>query len=408
MRSSIIALLAAAGLLAGAGMALAQSGQPKISFPIAELGGCNSKDECKAYCDDRAHAESCLSFAESRGMMSKEEAKTARKFMGQTGPGGCTGSACRQYCNSEEHFAECRAFAEKNGLIPPRGERPEGPAINKDKEDAVAKLVEEQGGPGGCTSKDTCRAYCDDSSHMDECMAFAKKSGLMSEEQIEQAKKMMQQEGPGGCKGAACRDYCEDSSHIKECLEFGQKQGLMSQDEAQRAQEFHDVLLEGGPGGCTDEQSCRSFCGDPANRETCENFSRENGFGGEPRERQEREQGQDSRIERPDMRPEGMPSDRQKENCGTPEECRAKFEASGKELPPGQDVREMQQRQRPTIEQEKQMRQEFDRRGAEEQNRGREMMQFNNGQGNPTDRTQGGPAAAIIGGLESLLRFLGF
>ena len=316
----------------------------------------------------------------------------------------------------------------------PRGERPEGPAINKDKEDEVAKLVEREGGPGGCTSKDACRAYCDDGAHMDECMAFAKKSGLMSDDQIEQAKKMTKQEGPGGCKGAQCRDYCEDSSHIKECLEFGQKQGLMTRDEARRAQEFHDVLRQGGPGGCTDEQSCKSFCSDPANRDTCESFAKENGFGGEPRDRQERNQGPDGGIERPDGRPEGMLDGGQKGNCGTPEECRAKFEASGKKLPPGQDVREMQQRQRPTKEQEEQMRKEFDRRGAEEQNRGGEMMRFDNSQ---SERPQGeppqgvlraspqrdlqvppaqesapppggGPAAAIIGGFESLLRFLGF
>ncbi|MEK7109209.1 MAG: hypothetical protein AAB919_02125, partial [Patescibacteria group bacterium] len=295
-----------------------------------------------------------------------------------------------------------------------------------DKEDAVTKLVEREGGPGRCKSKDAFKAYCDDSAHMDECMAFAKKSGLMSDDQIEQAKKMMKQEGPGGCKGARCRDYCEDSSHIKECLEFGQKQGLMSRDEAQRAQEFHDVLRQGGPGGCTDEQSCRSFCGDPANRETCESFAKENGFGGEPQDRQERDQRQDDRRERPEGRPEGILDDGQKGNCGTPEECRAKFEASGKKLPPGQDVRETQQRQRPTKEQEKQMRQEFDRRGAEEQNRGGEMMRFDNSQserpqGEPPQRDLrappaqesapppgGGPAAAIIGGFESLLRFLGF
>ena len=95
----------------------------------------------------------------------------------------------------------------------------------------------------------------------------------------------------------------------------------------------------------------------------------------------------------------------QKENCGTPEECRAKFEASGKELPPGQNVRAIKnsndtsnvQRQRPTKEQEQQMRQEFDRQGAEEQNRGREMKPFING----------GPGAAIISGFDLLTRLLG-
>ena len=354
MRRYTIALLTAAGLLAGAGIALAQSGQPEISFPIAELGGCNSKAECKAYCDDSTHAEACLSFAESRGMMSKDEIKTARKFIGQTGPGGCTGSACRQYCNSKEHFAECRAFAEKNGLIPPRGERPQGPAIDKDKEDAVEKLVEREGGPGGCTSKAACKTYCEDSSHLDECMAFAKKSGLMSDDQIERAQKMMKQEGPGGCKGMQCRDYCEDDTHVEECMAFAKEQGL--------------------------------------------------GIGPDDARERERDPWR-GEEERPEGRFEGTPDGGPRGNCGTPEECRAKFEASGKELPPGQNVRAIKnsndtsnvQRQRPTKEQEQQMRQEFDRQGAEEQNRGREMRPFING----------GPGAAIISGFDLLTRLLG-
>ena len=77
----------------------------------------------------------------------------------------------------------------------------------------------------------------------------------------------------------------------------------------------------------------------------------------------------------------------------------------------------MMQRQRPTKEQEQQMRQQFDRQGAEEQNRGREMMQFNNGQGNPPGRIEGGPqnippgggpGAVVLSNLELLLRFFRF
>lgn len=471
MKKIFLALTIAGGLVA-ASAALAQDAasntapaEPKISFPIAELGGCNSKDECKAYCDDSTNAERCLGFAESRGMMSKKEIETARKFIGQTGPGGCTGSACREYCNDKEHFAECRAFAEKNGLIPPRGERPKGPTIDKDKEEAVTKLVEREGGPGGCKSKDACKAYCDDGAHVDECMDFAKKSGLMSDDQIEQVKKLMEQEGPGGCKGIACRDYCEDDSHAEECMAFAEQNGLMTKDERRTAQKFREAQRDGGPGGCKGSE-CRDYCDDPEHRQECRQFAEEHGL--VPQDRRERGQGQDDQgqdgQERPEGRFEGAPGDGPMGDCGTPEECRAKFEASGRELPVGQEVRDMKddrrqerpfdttqgkppfddvrnkppfdddtsnvQRQRPTKEQEQQMRREFDRQGAEEQKRGVQMMQFNNSRGEPPqgERPQGepqpgavqaapagesapppggGPGAVLLSGFASLLHLLG-
>ena len=111
--------------------------ESKITFPIVELGGCQSKEECKTYCDVDANREACFSFAEKNGLMSKDETAIARKIGNQTGPGGCKGEECRTYCSDAAHTNECLAFAAKYGLV------------GKDDLDRAKKLAGKPG-PGGC------------------------------------------------------------------------------------------------------------------------------------------------------------------------------------------------------------------------------------------------------------------
>src|SRR3989338_11491905 len=51
-----------------------------ITYPIDELGGCASQQECKTYCDDLANKDSCLAFAEKNGFISKEKVEQAKKM----------------------------------------------------------------------------------------------------------------------------------------------------------------------------------------------------------------------------------------------------------------------------------------------------------------------------------------
>src|SRR3989344_2106203 len=118
-----------------------------IIFPIAELGNCTDKENCKTYCDAPDRAPACIAFAESHGLMKMEEAKRARTAL--------------------------QAIAE--------------------------------GGPGGCTDKASCENYCDDVSHIDECIAFGEKHGFVDESKREEAKKVaaLLKSGvdlPGGCR----------------------------------------------------------------------------------------------------------------------------------------------------------------------------------------------------------------
>ena len=75
-----------------------------VTFPVAELGNCASKSECKLYCDDASHREACYTFAQSHGLMNKDQVAAARLIVTKKGPGGCsTKDACRIYCEDSAH-----------------------------------------------------------------------------------------------------------------------------------------------------------------------------------------------------------------------------------------------------------------------------------------------------------------
>ena len=46
---------------------------------------------------------------------------------------------------------------------------------------AIDEKVKTQGGPGGCRGEEECRAYCSDTSHFDECAAFAVNEGFLNQ-----------------------------------------------------------------------------------------------------------------------------------------------------------------------------------------------------------------------------------
>lgn len=195
----------------------------KITFPVAELGNCGSKEECKAY------------------------------------------------CNITENIPACTAFAEKNGLIKKE---------DKDKADQFSKQIKTNGGPGGCTDNKSCQAYCSDQSHQQECLDFAEKHGFIKKEDKQKVEKFAQEmkngTTPGGCQSKdACETYCHDQSHQEECLNFIVKVGGITQEEADKIKQNKG---QPGPGGCSSKESCEAFCNKEENHETCLNFAKEHGF----------------------------------------------------------------------------------------------------------------------------------
>lgn len=257
-----------ATLLASASFARASLSD--LQYPISELGSCENQDACYAYCESPEHFDACMAFAEANQLLPQKQIERYAQMteaIKNGGPGGCESQdACETYCSDLTHMAECIAFAEVNGLM--------GQEELAEAEKVLAALESGATLPGGCSSKDSCEDYCSDVTHGEECLAFAEVSGMMTAEELEQAEKMMtlMREGqtPGGCTSEeTCRTYCEDGTHLEECMNFAVDSGVISEEEAEMESSFV------GPGGCSGEEACREYCGDPAHQQECMEF-----FGG--------------------------------------------------------------------------------------------------------------------------------
>ncbi len=142
------------------------SAMSKVTFPIAELGNCSSREACKAYCEQGANKSACLAYAQKVGLMSKEKIAAAKIVISKKGPGSCNSKdSCIAYCSDSSHREECLSFAQEHKLI-------------SEEKVSLIKKISAGEGPGACTSAESCKAYCTDPSHRDECRSFAEENGL--------------------------------------------------------------------------------------------------------------------------------------------------------------------------------------------------------------------------------------
>ncbi|MFA6355413.1 MAG: hypothetical protein WCW65_03240, partial [Candidatus Paceibacterota bacterium] len=253
----------------------------EISYPIASLGNCADKDACKVYCDKAENIDVCLSYAGENNMMSTEEVETAKNFKkgGFVGPGGCKGKdACYTYCSSTEHMDECVNFAEKKGLMKGDNlEKIKGQA--KKVKDAIAKGIK----PPACFSPKECSSYCKETAHMEECIKFSIEAGMMDEQEQGKAEKVLVaiKDGatPPACNGKEeCDSYCAETKHMEECLNFAMKAGLMTGEEKGQAQKTINAIRNGikAP-NCKGQEDCKVYCEKEANLEECITFAEATG-----------------------------------------------------------------------------------------------------------------------------------
>src|SRR3989344_5886677 len=285
-------------------------------------GKCQNAVECFSYCESAAHVDECWDYAQRHGLNRGLDLETIRrlaKFTREGGklPGNCEGAECETYCGVISHFAECADFGEKVGLMTKeetdamrkiaRSGITETPGNCKTKEsclkycdnsanavvcmefaqkagfmkaediEAVSRILPylKSGGklPGGCTTKESCDAYCGNDTHTNECVDFAVGAGFMSKEDAEIVKKTGGK-SPGNCKSKeACDSYCKDEAHIDECVDFAIKAGFISAEEAEMAKRFK---ITSGPGGCKSRADCEAFC--VVNQDTCFQFAKDHGM----------------------------------------------------------------------------------------------------------------------------------
>lgn len=241
-------------------------------------GGCGNQQKCDAYCEDPGHLNECLDFAEKHQLRSTEEIAEGRKIaaalaQGANLPGGCrTKTECEAYCEDPAHMRACVAFAEQAGFI-----------SSEEAEEAkkIIPLMERgEKTPGNCARKEACEKYCYEPSHLDECLAFAEKAGIIPADELADAKKvapfLKRGETPGGCRRRAeCEAYCSDTAHFEECVAFGEKAGLMSAQDAEYARKVKGM----GPGGCKSKNECEQYCRDPGHEQECLDFVKAHDLG---------------------------------------------------------------------------------------------------------------------------------
>ncbi len=243
-----------------------------IKYPVPELGDCKSEAECRTYCDNSQHGKECFVFAKKYNLITAQQlADEEKKFFDVTkGPGGCdSGPSCEKYCNTLDHVDECIAFAEKSGYY-------SGDKLTEAKKfQELAKNGTQF--PGGCRDRNACELYCNDPQHMEECLSFAEKSGVIPKEEIDQARKilplMKSGQSPGGCTSKEqCEKYCSLDGHSDECIAFGEKAGLISSEDAAMIKKTGGK----GPGGCHSKQQCDSYCEN--NSDECFKWAQDNGL----------------------------------------------------------------------------------------------------------------------------------
>jgi hypothetical protein len=190
--------------------------------------------------------------------------------------GNCTNeSNCKQYCTQSENMLACANYGEKRGLV-----SPEEAARAREFADVLRGE-----GPGGCKDQKGCESYCNGTSHLNECVSFAEKHNLIPADQLKEAKKVLKALSgggklPGGCTDKnSCESYCADTSHGGECVDFAEKAGFMSEKEAADARKVLPLIARGeSPGNCKTKEQCEKYCDNETNAMECVSFAEKAGF----------------------------------------------------------------------------------------------------------------------------------
>ncbi len=195
--------------------------------------------------------------------------------------GNCTDKAsCRAYCDEPSHMEACISFGKSRGLINDE---------EAERGKRFAAKLKVSSGPGGCKTPNECKAYCEDVSNLDVCVSFAKQNNINDKNTAESERiaNYIKSGGtmPGNCTSKEdCTKYCSDFSHADECRAFAEKIGLsISQGKNPvppgQFQKFSELAKKGEtPGGCNTALSCKTYCSTTANREECISFGKEAGI----------------------------------------------------------------------------------------------------------------------------------
>lgn len=181
--------------------------------------------------------------------------------------------ACKTYCDQPANIASCIAFAEKNNLM------------TEDEINGAKKFIQAGAkGPGGCTTKDACETYCNDIDHINACIAYAEETGILPPQELAEAKQVQAAIAKGiqppPCKNKKeCDIYCDEPGNIKVCVAFGEAAGFLQGKDLEDAKKMIAAIDKGAiPPPCKGKEACDAYCSQPDNMEACMTFALAAGF----------------------------------------------------------------------------------------------------------------------------------
>ena len=246
-----------------AGFAFAQS-EADITFPVAELENCASKEACFAYCALPEHFGACRAFAKKYNLDDGDENEDRFDVILQDGgPGGCAAGAadpheaCSRYCDSASNMRACVAYAKTHGLM-------EAQEL-AEAEKVLAALDRGVQLPVACSDRGSCREVCEAPPSIEvarQCFAFAEAAGLLPPDvDREQAEIVFRaiEEGRAPFKTPQEFEQCNNPQNdeiLQKCIDFAAENGFLSPEEAEVVKKTGGK----GPGGCRGEKECRAYC----------------------------------------------------------------------------------------------------------------------------------------------------
>ncbi len=200
-----------------------------VTFPVAELGNCATLADCRTYCEDPLHRDTCLAFAKKKGFYHEAAVQAPPTMVLNQAKSelGCNSvDSCRQLCTQPANYDKCHTFAQNHDLGG-------GYAADPKKQEFLEKAKQTL----GCDSYQTCKNFCDNSANQAKCSEFARSAGLAGGQHSS---------GPGGCTSAeTCKAFCSDPQNYQLCAQYSSTRGGGAFS---------------GPGGCNSEPSCRQYC----------------------------------------------------------------------------------------------------------------------------------------------------
>ena len=134
---------------------------------------------------------------------------------------------------------------------------------------------------GNCASVSECRTYCEDQTHKDACVTFAKKKGFYQETETDPNRQtlLLAAKTELGCSSEeSCKEICEKEENFEKCRTFAEKNGLESgpknPGDKKILEKAKEIL------GCDSPESCKIICEQEANREKCSEFAKQTGLEG--------------------------------------------------------------------------------------------------------------------------------